>query len=136
MDIPDKIHEKNFIITTQMAALGKSSPLIDSYVSWMVGGFAAVFVFIIGNLESLSGKLPPTTIRITLYSFAAVAILGICEKLISVLVQAASAGAEIGRSSARLLLGNPDFEFIREEVERSFLPPLNIAVRDCSKIHS
>ncbi len=127
MTTTENVSEKILASTIITSSLAKSSPMIDSYVGWLMGGYAAAFGLTIASLESLSSQLPTSAIRTILYGFAVLTVLAIIEKLLAVVVQAFAAGAAVGKDIGAV--ADVDFNVVFSEIESSFGWPAKSMMR-------
>jgi hypothetical protein len=133
--LPNQIkyhQEKVFAQTLLAVGAGKSSAALDSFASWVLGGFAAVLTFLLGTSGSLGKHLPIETLRNAAYIFVSAWVPAVAEKFISVMVVAAAEGSSLGREVGKATAKEGielDLPVVFRECERAFLPPVSWLIR-------
>ncbi len=130
MSDTEDVHEKVLASALLSEAAGKCSASLDSFSSWLLGGFAAALVFLISNVGSLQAHLPVIALRAAGRLFLIAVVLGLVEKYIATVLrgaaEASAAGREIGEKFAEFDL---DFKIVFGELEKAMFPPLKWFVR-------
>lgn len=128
----ENIQEKALVSVLLFEAVGESSAAIDSFSNWLLIGFAGAITFLIGNLDSLSGHLPPATLHCCISLFLVVASLGIAEKILATVIAGARAGAAIGREMGAEIASRGielDVSVIFSQTETAILQPMRWFVK-------
>ena len=111
-------------------AAGKSSQVIDSFVSWLFAGVGACMALVLSNMDGLSSYLSLSSIRAACILFLFGAIFAIIEKFISAFVVG---NAEASEKSAEYMarfaetFDDIDMKIVRNEFKEVTLPLTKIA---------
>lgn len=93
----ENLQEKAFVSSLLFESVGKASAMIDTFSSWLLGGFAAAITFLISNFSTISSNVASHYVQYTIYLFLVVLTLGIIQKYLATIIISASAGAAVGR---------------------------------------
>ena len=130
---PSKIknlQEKVFANSLLMVGAGKSSAVLDTFASWLLGGFGAALALVLSNLDSVAVFLPVQSVKFSAAIFVVAAVVGVVEKYLAAVVsgaaEAAAAGREIGEKAAELDL---DLSAVFQLSENAALPFMRLPLR-------
>jgi hypothetical protein len=132
LDNIDHVHEKVLVSALLFASLGKGSEKVDTFSNWLLAGFAAAVSFLLANIGSLASHVPSKTLQELVTAFLIVFALGLVEKMLAVVVAAASAGSAIGREMGDKIAATGtevDIAYLLSEIERAVFPPIRRLVR-------
>ena len=100
------LQEQVFANSLLTVGAGKSSAVLDSFVSWLLGGFGAALALVLSNLDSIAPFVPIEAIKSSATIFMVAVVVGVVEKYLAAIVtggaESAAAGREIGEKPADL----------------------------------
>jgi len=106
---------------------GKAARVIDSFVSWLMGGAGLALALLIGNLEHLAPYMAIATVRHAAKLFLAGASLLVIEKYLASFIvgvaETAAYAADVGRQLAADQI-KIDFSVVFREFEAAVLRPM------------
>lgn len=132
MDIDKIKHLQAQVFANSLLTVGagKSSAVLDSFVSWLLGGFGAALALILSNLDSIVPFVPIEAIKRSAAIFMVAVVVGVVEKYLAAVVtggaESSAAGREIGEKAADLEL---DLSVVFQLSERAALPPMRWFLR-------
>jgi hypothetical protein len=93
------------LAANQVLLLGaqRLSTSLDSFSSWLLAGFGALFGLLIANFASLSDHLHANSLKLGASLFLVAATLGALQKLIAAYVAAGTSAGEAGRAMGKEL---------------------------------
>lgn len=108
-----------------MAAGAESaSHMVDTFSSWMLGGFGAVMALLLANIPKLSPVIPIATFRRAGEIYIVAAALGVIEKFLALWIggmsKAEAVGADLGKD---IDPANFDMALYLETVKKGFYWP-------------
>src|SRR5690606_19600546 len=99
-------------------AAGKSSAVIDSFVSWLIAGAGGAIALVIGNLSAIGPRLDASLVACASVIYLVAAGLTVIEKFLAAIVMGAAASASQAKDFVRDL--PPDGSLEMEVVFREF----------------
>jgi len=123
------------VLLTESVSRGASA--LDSFSSWLLGGFGAGVGLLVVNVNSVKATLQLATIKHVVVLFLCAAVIGLLERILTSVLVAASQAATIART---MVMDRPelwrslDFSVVFAEINRAIFPPLRwIARRSFAK---
>jgi hypothetical protein len=139
MDDPPKIEfvkEKLLVSDVFAHSAANLSPAIDSFASWILGGFGAGLALLLANLDKVQHFIDVSTIRRAGLLFLAAIVVGIVEKLLALVVTTASRNFAAGRTIGAKFEGIDIQAYFREAEKGFFIPARWLAARSFKKLLS
>jgi hypothetical protein len=124
-DFSDEDASRHVARTLMYMTAGKSSSVIDHFLTWLLAGAGATFGLVISNLDKLSPYISVSSVRSGAALFLIGAVLAAIEKYIaSVVIGSADAVEAASKFSSETYEQFPDLrmEIIRAEFESVTLP--------------
>lgn len=120
------VQEKVLASSLMTMAAGKSSAVIDSFVSWLIAGAGGAIALVIGNLSGIGPHLDASLVSCASVIYLVAAGLTVVEKFLASVVMGAAESASQAKDSVRDLPpdGHLDMEVVFREFERATFRPM------------
>ena len=131
MDEREAIELHTNLAANQILLLGaqRLSVSLDTFSSWLLAGFGALFGLLIANFATLSSHLQATSLKFGASLFLIAATAGALQKLIGAYVAAGTSAGEAGRAMGKELATSPtplDVQSMYEQVRKGLFWPLSL----------
>ncbi|MFC5571579.1 hypothetical protein ACFPN1_16105 [Lysobacter yangpyeongensis] len=122
----DQLQEKVLASGLMTMAAGKSSAVIDSFVSWLIAGAGGAIALVIGNLPGIGQHLDVAVVSCASIIYLIAAGLTVVEKFLAAVVMGAAESASQAKDFIRDLPpdGNLDMEVVFREFESATFRPM------------
>ena len=122
----DHVQEKVLASGLMIMAAGRSSAVIDSFVSWLIAGAGGAIALVIGNLSGIGPRLDASLVSCASVIYLVAAGLTVVEKFLASVVMGAAESASQAKDFVRDLSseGNLDMEVVFHEFESATFRPM------------